>query len=170
MSTTDLEARIRRLEDIEDIRQLRARYCQYLDDGRWDELAELFTAGGAFVGLSTVRGRDQLREFFADLQRGSLSAWWHFSSNETVTVDGDRAWGQTWLHQPCVVDGESHIAAGRYRDEIVRESDGVWRFAERAVSFFFWAPLASGWAPGRIEWPPAAVALDERYRTDDAAR
>lgn len=36
-----LEARIRRLEDIHEIGQLRARYCHYLDDGRWDELAEL---------------------------------------------------------------------------------------------------------------------------------
>ncbi|RCW45755.1 uncharacterized protein (TIGR02246 family) [Halopolyspora algeriensis] len=170
MSRTDLEARIRRLEDIEEIRQLRARYCQYLDDGRWSELAELFTADGAFVGLSTARGRDELRTFFAELQSGPLQAWWHFSSNETITVDGDEARGETWLDQPCVVDGEAHIAAGRYQDDVVRDSDGQWRFRERKVTFFFWGPLASGWAPGRIEWRPAAGALDQRYRGEGSAR
>ena len=41
MTAVDLEARVRRLEDLHEIGQ-RARYCQYLDDGRWDELGELF--------------------------------------------------------------------------------------------------------------------------------
>ena len=160
----DLEARIRRLEDIHEIGQLRARYCQYLDDGRWEELAELFTEDGAFVGVATARGRTELRTFFADMQKGALSAWWHFSSNETVTVDADRAWGETWLDQPCVIDGLAHIAAGRYRDDMVRDHDGRWRFHERRVTFFWWGPLAEGWAPGRIAWPPAREALDPVYR------
>ncbi|HEY2206559.1 MAG TPA: nuclear transport factor 2 family protein [Pseudonocardia sp.] len=158
----DVLARLRRLEDAQAIGQLRARYCQCLDDGRWDELAALFTPDGAFVGLATARGRDELREFFAGLRDGPLSAWWHFSANETVEVDGDTATGQTWLFQPCVVQGEAHIAAGRYRDRMARV-EGRWLFAERAVTFFFWTPLVGGWAPGRMGWPPAAAALDERY-------
>lgn len=158
----DLESRIQRLEDIHEIGQLRARYCQCLDDGCWDELVELFTSDGAFVGLSTARGRENLRTFFAGLQEGALQAWWHFSSNETVTVDGDRAWGETWLYQPCVVDGQPHVAAGRYTDDIVREEDGCWRFRERQVGFFFWEPLADGWHPGRAGWAPAAGAIDPR--------
>jgi hypothetical protein len=159
---SDLEARIRRLEDAHEIGQLRARYCQLIDDGEWDELAKLFTEDGAFIGLATARGRPELRSFFADLRHGPLTAWWHFSANETVTVDGDRAHGQTWLLQPCVVEGETHIAAGRYTDEIVRTPEG-WRFAERKVTFFFWAPLEEGWASGRFSWPPAAGAADPRH-------
>ncbi|MEA2229665.1 MAG: hypothetical protein QOF04_3295 [Solirubrobacteraceae bacterium] len=161
---THLEARIRRLEDIHEIGQLRARYCQYLDDGRWDELTELFTADGAFVGVSSAHGRAELRTFFSDLKHGPLSAWWHFSTSETVDVDGDEAQGETWLYQPCVVDGEPHVAAGRYTDDMVREADGHWRFRERQVTFFWWAPLREGWAPGRIAWPPARGALDPAYR------
>ncbi|HVV08869.1 nuclear transport factor 2 family protein [Amycolatopsis sp.] len=157
-----LEARLRRLEDVHEIGQLRARYCQYLDDGRWAELAALFTEGGAFVGLSTARGREALREFFPGLQRGSLSAWWHFSANETIDVDGDTASGETWLYQPCVVDGEAHIAAGRYRDLLERHGKR-WLFAERRVTFFFWVPTSQAWGPGAIGWPPAAGALDARY-------
>lgn len=161
---SDVEARIRHLEDVHEIGQLRARYCQYLDDGRWDELAELFTEDGAFVGLSTARGRAQLGTFFAGLREGVLTEWWHFSANESVEVDGDSAHGQTWLLQPCVVGGEAHIAAGRYTDEIVRDADGRWRFRERKVTFFWWVPLAEGWAPGATSWPPAEGAIDPLYR------
>jgi hypothetical protein len=158
----ELEARVRRLEDLHAIQQLRAHYCQSLDDGRWDDLVELFTPTGAFVGLSTARGHDELRSFFAELQKGSLQAWWHFSSNETVALDGDRATGTAWLFQPCVVDGQAHIAAGRYDDTMVRTANATWLFEERKVTFFFWVPTAEGWAPGRYAWPPAAGAADPR--------
>ena len=59
----DLAARVRRLEDLHAIGQLRAHYCQALDDGRWDDLVDLFTPDGAFVGLSTARGHHELRTF-----------------------------------------------------------------------------------------------------------
>ncbi|WP_200959221.1 nuclear transport factor 2 family protein [Nocardioides sp. Soil796] len=155
-----VEERLRRMEDLHELQQLRAHYCQHLDSGRWDELVELFTPDGAFVGLSTARGRTGLREFFSNLQSGSLSAWWHFSSNETLEVDGDRATGQTWLLQPCVVDRQSQLAAGRYVDTMVRCEDGRWRFEERAVRFFWWSDVEQGWEPGTFVWPPARDAAD----------
>lgn len=161
----DLEDRVRRLEDLHAIGQLRAHYCQALDDGRWDDLVDLFTSDGAFVGLSTARGRDELRAFFSGLQQGPLSAWWHFSSNETIDLDGTparSATGHTWLDQPCVVDGRAHIAAGRYADRMVRGDDGRWRFSERRVSFFYWVPTDQDWAPGRYGWAPAREAADRR--------
>lgn len=156
-----VEARLRKLEDLHELQQLRALYCQHLDTGRWDELVELFTEDGAFVGLSTARGHDHLRSFFSELQDGVLSAWWHFSSNETLEVDGNRATGQTWLLQPCVVAGESQLAAGRYVDQMVRCSDGRWRFEERRVLFFWWSDVEGGWEPGTFVWPPAEAAADK---------
>lgn len=141
-TTLTLEERITRLEDIHEIGQLRARYCQALDDGRWEDLADTFTEDGAFVGLSTARGRAEMLEFFPQLNSSPVTSWWHFSSNETVELDGDSATGTTWLLQPCVVDGESQIAAGRYEDTMVRTAHG-WRFQERRVSFFFWSSLES---------------------------
>ena len=158
----DLEARVQRLEDLHEIGQLRARYCQYLDDGRWDDLVDLFTEDGSFVGLSTATGHEALRSFFPSLQEGPLKAWWHFSSNETIDLDGDHATGETWLDQPCIVDDQPHIAAGRYADRMRRCGDGRWRFEERKVTFFFWSPAERGWAPGRFDYAPAARAADAR--------
>lgn len=160
-TTLSLEERITRLEDIHEIGQLRARYCQALDDGRWEDLADTFTEDGAFVGLSTARGRAEMLEFFPRLNSSTVTSWWHFSSNETVELDGDTATGTTWLLQPCVVDGESQIAAGRYEDSMVRTAHG-WRFQERRVSFFFWSSLESGWDAARFSFPPAVDAADAR--------
>ncbi|WP_432790450.1 nuclear transport factor 2 family protein [Brevibacterium sp. K11IcPPYGO002] len=160
-TTLTLEERITRLEDIHEIGQLRARYCQALDDGRWEDLADTFTDDGAFVGLSTARGRAEMLEFFPQLNSSTVTSWWHFSSNETVELDGDSATGTTWLLQPCVVDGESQIAAGRYEDTMVRTAHG-WRFQERRVSFFFWSSLESGWDAARFSFPPAVDAADAR--------
>ena len=158
-----IEERLRRLEDLHELQQLRARYCQHVDDGRWDELVDLFTPDGAFVGLSTARGHAELREFFPGLQQGSLTAWWHYSANETLDLDGDRASGETWLLQPCIVSGESHIAGGRYSDRMVRGTEGRWRFEERRVTFFWWSDLSEGWDAGRFSWPPARGAADRLY-------
>ncbi|WP_167193412.1 nuclear transport factor 2 family protein [Brevibacterium pigmentatum] len=160
-TTLTLEERITRLEDIHEIGQLRARYCQELDDGRWEDLADTFTKDGAFIGLSTARGRAEMLEFFPQLNSSTVTSWWHFSSNETVELDGDSATGTTWLLQPCVVDGESQIAAGRYEDTMVRTAHG-WRFQERRVSFFFWSSLESGWDAARFSFPPAVDAADAR--------
>lgn len=160
-STLTLEERITRLEDIHEIGQLRARYSQALDDGRWEDLADTFTEDGAFIGLSTARGRAEMLEFFPQLNSSTVTSWWHFSSNETVALDGDSATGTTWLLQPCVVEGESQIAAGRYEDTMVRTAHG-WRFQERRVSFLFWSSLESGCDAARFSFPPAVDAADAR--------
>ena len=172
MTTSDIEARVLHLEHVHEITQLRARYCLALDDGRWEELASLFTPDGAFVGLSTARGRDELVSFFSELASGPLSAWWHFSSNETIEIDGDRATGETWLWQPCVRDGRAEIAAGRYTDTMVYD-DGRWLFSERKVSFFFWSDLREGWNRGDFVLPSALAAADDiqqRLVRQDAER
>jgi ketosteroid isomerase-like protein len=160
VEVVDLETRVQRLEDLHAIGQLRARYCQYLDDGRWDELIDCFTEDGAFIGLSTARGHAALRTFFPELIESALDAWWHFSSNETIDLDGDVATGQTWLHQPCVVDGEAQVATGRYADTMVRCPDGQWRFAERKVTFFYWVRSDARWRRGAFDFPPARAAAD----------
>lgn len=146
---SDLDARIRALEDRAAIAELRARYCAYLDAHDWDALVELFTVDGEFHGMGAARGRDELRAFYARITEESFDAFWHFSSNETVELDGDRATGETYLNQPSVIDGVAYACAGRYRDELVRQA-GRWLFARRRVSFFYFVPLSEGWAPGRI--------------------
>jgi ketosteroid isomerase-like protein len=154
---TPLEERLRRLEDIEAIRDLDARYCRLLDDGDWPALVELFTPDGVFDGLRRVAGTADLLTFFSGLADGGLTAFWHHVSNLEVTVDGDRAGVRSLLWQPCVVDGVPHVAAGRYSDQLVRTGSG-WRYREKQVRFSYWAPLSEGWDQHRFTLESARAA------------
>ncbi|MCZ1072680.1 nuclear transport factor 2 family protein [Rhodococcus sp. A5(2022)] len=137
-----LAERIARLEDLEAIRSLDARYCRHLDDGDWDALMDLFTDDGEFDGLSRPRGKAEMREFFAGLAAGGLTTFWHFITN--MEIDLDRATVRSFLWQPCVTDGAPAIAAGRYTDEVVKV-DGRWRYRVKQVRFHFFGPLEQGW-------------------------
>ncbi|AUM18866.1 hypothetical protein D092_14190 [Rhodococcus ruber Chol-4] len=139
-----LAERIARLEDLEAIRSLDARYCRHLDDGDWDALMDLFTDDGEFDGLSRPRGKAEMREFFAGLAAGGLTTFWHFITNMEIDLDRDRATVRSFLWQPCVTDGAPAIAAGRYTDEVVKV-DGRWRYRVKQVRFHFFGPLEQGW-------------------------
>jgi ketosteroid isomerase-like protein len=158
---SSVEERLRRLEDIEAIRDLDAAYCRLLDDGDWPALVGLFTPDGVFDGLSRVQGRADLLAFFSGLADGGLTAFWHHVSNLEVAVDGDTATVRSLLWQPCVVDGVPHVAAGRYADELVRTSEG-WRYRVKQVRFSYWAPLTVGWDQHRFTLEAARNAAVPR--------
>ena len=154
---TALEERLRQLEDVEAIRTLDARYCRLLDDGDWPALVELFAPDGVFDGLRRVAGHADLLSFFSGLADGGLTAFWHHVSNLEIDVDGDRAGVTSLLWQPCVVDGVPHVAAGRYRDQLIRTGSG-WCYREKEVRFSYWAPLSEGWDQHRFTLESARAA------------
>ena len=148
-----IEERLRTVEDRQAIAELRARYCHLLDERRWPEFVDLFAEDGVFEGLSAVRGHKALMEFFGTRVPAMTEEFWHFCTNGTVDLDGDRATGRISLEYLSVVKGVSYVSAGHYDDEMVRV-DGVWRFAARRITFYFLAPLSEGWA-GRPFHNPA---------------
>lgn len=160
-----LEARLARLEDLEDIRALDARYCRVLDAGDWDTLVSLFTSDGEFVGLGHARGHGALRRFFASLADDGLTAFWHHVSNLEITLAAERdehghapdAEATSLLWQPCVHHGEPHIAAGRYHDTLTRDPARGWLYRRKRVSFDYFCPLHEGWGPARFTLSAAAV-------------
>lgn len=159
---SELERRIARLEDLEAIRDLDARYCRALDDGDWDTLVSLFTDDGEFVGLSSARGHTELRAFFAGLADAGLTAFWHHVTNLEIALEGtDTAQARSFLWQPCVQDGVPHIAAGRYTDTL-RRVQGTWRYVTKQVSFDYFVPLTEGWDHGRFTVASAAATYPGR--------
>ncbi|SFS54202.1 nuclear transport factor 2 family protein [Paenibacillus sp. BC26] len=45
----ELEERLQRLEDTEQIKQLKARYFRFVDEKKWTEIGNLFTADAGMV-------------------------------------------------------------------------------------------------------------------------
>jgi ketosteroid isomerase-like protein len=149
MSDASLEARIRRLEDIEALKQLKARYAGYCDENYdADRLAPLFTEDAIWDGGSMGRyeGREAIRAFFASADRAVPFAI-HHVTNPIIKVDGDRATGRWYLWQPCTFhQGNQGLwMAGRYDDIYRREAD-LWLFEHVTVELRMLSPYEEGWA------------------------
>ena len=63
MDEATIETRVRRLEDIEAIRKLKALCCLHVDREDSEAFADLFVEDGAFIGaFQELRGREAIRE------------------------------------------------------------------------------------------------------------
>ncbi len=131
----DLEARLRRLEDLEAIRALIAEYRRVLDAKDFEGYAELFGDDGEFIADGGVhaRGRDEILTMLAELQRtGALTVAAgddrHLVANIEIALDGDRATASsTWVY---LTRADGLAMVGHYVDTLRRTKAG-WRFARR---------------------------------------
>jgi uncharacterized protein (TIGR02246 family) len=135
-----LEARLRRLEDIESIRRLFQDYRRSLDGKDFRAYADLFAVDGEFIagpeGSIRAKGRDDIFAL-VDGMRGSLLTDEtgddvHVAVNDRIDLDGDRATAtSTWVY---VLRGDGDVPdvakVGRYSDVLTRE-DGHWKFLRR---------------------------------------
>ena len=136
----DLATRVESLEDREALRDLMARYAYLIDTGQAEEWVDCFTPSGRFEvhrpgGDTTVlEGRDQLLAFASSRPPAPIPGK-HFTSQVTVTVDGDFATGECYFAILSDVDGDpSLVFYGRYHDEFARGDDGRWRFSSRLAA------------------------------------
>src|SRR5438105_36761 len=98
-----LEARIARLEAINEIRGVMADYGHFYDSG-WegagrdpDRVANLFLEDGSW---GNIVSRDQIREFCA--VQGAAKMSLHIAINPKIEVDGDCAKGAWSMLCPLV--------------------------------------------------------------------
>jgi ketosteroid isomerase-like protein len=79
-------------------------------------------------------GREALTPVFDDLNR--YRATMHFNGQSTITLDGDRATGESYCiaHHLFTEDGERKLMVAwlRYGDTFIKR-DGGWLFAEREL-------------------------------------
>lgn len=116
-------------EDRDEIRDLFARYCLYIDTGASDDWADLFAEDGELAGVGEpVVGRDALAAFAAAVAAGS-GGMHHLVLNEVIDVDGDHAAARSSI---VMIAGSSVGLTGRYEDTL-RRVDGRWRLARRLL-------------------------------------
>ncbi|HUZ20445.1 MAG TPA: nuclear transport factor 2 family protein [Acidimicrobiales bacterium] len=138
-SRESTEARLQRLEDLEEIRQLFIEYKRALDGKDFAAYASLFATDGEFVaGELHAKGRAEIQAMVEGMlgnllgdERGND---FHLVINPSVRLDGDRATAEvTWAY---VVrgGGDQPVLSklGHYDDELIRE-DGRWRFLRRSA-------------------------------------
>ena len=123
------------------IRELVDAYAHCADRRDADGQKALFTEDAHFVvymdgqgsePTQMLDGREALTPVFDDLNR--YQATMHFNGQSTITLDGDRATGESYCtaHHLFTEDGERKLMVAwlRYRDTFVKV-DSTWLFAER---------------------------------------
>ena len=134
-SAGDTEARLRRLEDLEEIRGLRLKWGQRLDRKDFAGIAELFTEDGELVApLGTAKGRDVIRNTLVERLDG-IPAGYHYYSNTVIELDGDTAemWVMFAYVQPDSEAWPKSWLTGHYNDELRREN-GRWAFERVTIT------------------------------------
>jgi SnoaL-like domain len=152
----ELEAKVLELTDREAIRDLRYRYHEYVNEGKFAEIVGLFTEDGVldFGHLGKARGAEELKRFFGALseprspsERSRPRITWvkQFIHNHIVHVHGDRGDGFAYLEAKPIYNGEAFLVAARYDDEYVRQN-GQWKFSKMSLVPYFMVPFKEGWA------------------------
>ena len=152
-----LRARVTRLEDERAIIDTLHRYGQAADEGDDRAWSHLFVEDGVFLCLD----RDE-NVILREQGRPALAQWLrNFRANETlitkhcvlapvVQIEGDRALVKSYLTR--ISENADPFAPpflllmGKYRDEMIKEADGRWRFTQRTAQTE--APLRPPPTPG----------------------
>jgi hypothetical protein len=151
----DLEARAGRIEDINAIKRLQRAYGYYLDEGRWDDAADLFADDASLeMGFDGIyRGRARIRDYFRalgegkqGLKPGQLNEQLQLMPVVTLLPGGRQARG-TW--RAVILAGQlgrdAYWAEGPYENLYVKQ-DGVWKIAGLHWFQTLWVPYEGGWA------------------------
>jgi len=128
------------VEDKEAIREVLAEYCFRLDDGRFAEMAALFTEGGTWdTAFGKATGRAAIAELASSLRTRAQQPRpraVHLVTNIAITLDGEHARVRSnWMVMQNDPQGPRIGSGGAYLDEMVR-SEGSWRFSYRKIDRF----------------------------------
>ena len=153
MTSNVLEQQVARLASIEDIKQLKARYCLFCDNGYDPKgISECFVADGGWDGGSEFgcyEGKKAIHDFFAGATGLILFAA-HLVMNPIIEVSGDTATGKWRLIMPCTMPDEAGSPEARWLlsdySETYVQVNGQWLFKSLKVNNQFLASHASGWA------------------------
>jgi 3-phenylpropionate/cinnamic acid dioxygenase small subunit len=124
------------LDDERAIQRLMSRYCHTVDDGAFDEFAQLWADDAEFVLRGeTATGPAAIAAVISGRQTPELRGL-HVSVNVIIDVDGDSARAVSDFVFMRREGGPDPIVRfiGRYADRFVRTPEG-WRFRRREIQF-----------------------------------
>lgn len=140
-----------------EIAELEARYAWAIDEGRVEELAEIFAEDARLVlepGGVDRHGRAEVLAWF----REYCHEWgWrnrrHYLTNLHSRVDGEQARCRAYFLLTYEVHGRSRIGWGNYEDRFERRN-GRWWLTEKRITTAGPVTLEKGWAG--LSLPPSS--------------
>jgi hypothetical protein len=130
VNSSEFEARLTRMEDIEAIKQLKALYCEICDDDHNpDRIVTIFTEDGVWEGrgIGTATGHAEIRALFERFQK-MMSFSQHMTMNPRIEVNGERAKGTWYFFGPFTFreNNQAKWQATRYHEDYAKVN-GVWK-------------------------------------------
>ncbi len=136
------------LWDIEQIKQLKARYIRLLDTKKWSQFRELFADDFRFYSEPSGDPRPDTKpsdtsadDFVRRISNSKLApqAVMHQGHMPEIEITGENSargiWGLSWYE---FIDAPDRLAAfkqlGHYHELYVKEADGKWRIKESRVT------------------------------------
>jgi hypothetical protein len=154
-SVAQLQQRITRLKDTDQIENLISVYGYYLDKQQWDQLADLFAASGTmeislrgiYVGKQSIR---RALELFGPQNIEQAHLHNHIQLQPVIELanDGLHAWSRSRaLSELGTYERIGMWGDGVYDNEYVKEN-GVWKIQKDHVYTTFFATYEKGWQSG----------------------
>ncbi len=151
-AVTQLQQRIVRLQDEDQIENLISIYGYYLDKRQWDQLADLFADDGSmeislrgiYVGKKSIR---RALELFGPLYISTDYLHNHIQLQPVIhlSADGLHAWSRSRaLSELGTFKRVGVWGDGIYANEYVKEN-GVWKIENDHVYTTFFATYDRGW-------------------------
>jgi 3-phenylpropionate/cinnamic acid dioxygenase small subunit len=129
-------------EDKEAIRELLHRYCFCMDEGRFAELAALFTEDGEWIApYRSVKGPADIAAWLQQSVPPQPQRM-HYVMNSIIDCDGTRATARSnYLVMVEGTEGPVPSVCGSYDDVLVKRPEG-WRFLRRQLIHAFKGDMA----------------------------
>ena len=152
MTMTSLEARIDRLESLDAIRQLPAKYALALDMRDMDAMVSLFPAD-VRVGKD-ASGRQALRAYMDRTLRSPFTGTSHHIGGHVIEFDDpDHAHGVVYSKNEHETGDEWVIMQMMYVDDYILQ-DGRWFFARRLPLYWYATDLNKPpIGDNKMRWP-----------------
>jgi len=169
---SDLEERVRRIEDTLAIQQLPVRYAMAVDERDLDAWVALFVPD-VWVGRDTY-GREALRESIAVMTQAFYRSIHQIVGHRIDLIDAENAAGSVYCRAEHEVGDEWIVMAIRY-DDTYRKVDGQWFFSRRKERHWYAADITArpqavgfeGWSmagrpnlPGSTAWRDFWAPID----------
>jgi len=139
-------ARIERIENRLAIVDLNSDFCHFLDYGKVEELATIFTEDCIYSHGSRVsRGREQVRALFAARAAAGVRTSRHLQTSLKITLHNPQKATGTSLcltfagNQPSPISPATPFLVADFIDEYLHSSDGIWRIHRRHIERIFTA-------------------------------
>lgn len=143
-----LEARISVLEDIEEIKKLKAKYWRCVDKKLWEEIGSCFSEDAILDSGPNIQfqGRKQIVQMFIDSFEKEIMISAHGGYSPEISISSDTTAKANWAFNDYLVmkSGQKMHGWGHYEDEYIKENSR-WKIRNTKIIRIHeeWVPIAS---------------------------